>query len=75
MVEDDDVVPTLLGGLGTIPGPAVGAGIIVTLQNYLAKGPLGGWVPVVLGLIFIVCVLAFRRGVVGEIKAMIRKSF
>ncbi|MCB2115066.1 MAG: branched-chain amino acid ABC transporter permease [Rhodobacteraceae bacterium] len=69
------VLMTLLGGLGTIPGPAVGAGIIVTLQNYLAKGPLGGWVPVVLGLIFIVCVLAFRRGVVGEIKAMIRKSF
>ncbi len=69
------VLMTLLGGLGTIMGPAVGAGIIVSLQNYLAKGPLGGWVPVVLGLIFVACVLAFRRGVIGELKALVRKSF
>ncbi|MCB1335797.1 MAG: branched-chain amino acid ABC transporter permease [Roseivivax sp.] len=69
------VLMTLLGGLGTIAGPAVGAGTIVTLQNYLASGPLGAWVPVVLGVIFVVCVLAFRRGVVGEISALIKKSF
>ncbi|MGL4309511.1 MAG: branched-chain amino acid ABC transporter permease [Paracoccaceae bacterium] len=69
------VLMTLLGGLGTIAGPAVGAGIIVTLQNYLATGPLGAWVPVVLGVIFVVCVLAFRRGVVGELRAFFRKSF
>lgn len=69
------VLMTLLGGLGTIVGPAVGAGIIITLQNYLASGPLGAWVPVVLGIIFVVCVLAFRRGVVGELREMLRKSF
>lgn len=69
------VLMTLLGGLGTIVGPAVGAGIIITLQNYLASGPLGAWVPVVLGIIFVICVLAFRRGVVGELREMLRKSF
>ena len=69
------VLMTLLGGLGTIAGPAIGAGLIVTLQNELATGPLSAWVPVVLGAIFVVCVLAFRRGVVGEIQAMLRKSF
>lgn len=69
------VLMTLLGGLGTILGPAVGAGIIVTLQNYLAQGPLAAWVPVVIGLIFVICVLAFRRGVVGEIGRILRKSF
>lgn len=69
------VLMTLLGGLGTIAGPSVGAAIIITLQNYLASGPLGAWVPVVLGVIFVVCVLAFRRGVVGELHAFIKKSF
>lgn len=69
------VLMTLLGGLGTIVGPAVGAGVIVALQNYLASGPLGAWVPVILGLIFVACVLAFRRGIVGEISALIRRSF
>lgn len=69
------VLMTLLGGLGTIAGPAVGAGIIIALQNYLASGPLGAWVPVVLGVIFVICVLAFRRGVVGELKALMRRSF
>lgn len=69
------VLMTLLGGLGTIVGPAVGAGVIITLQNYLASGPLGAWVPVVLGVIFVICVLAFRRGIVGELREMMRKSF
>ncbi|WP_193142771.1 MULTISPECIES: branched-chain amino acid ABC transporter permease [unclassified Meridianimarinicoccus] len=69
------VLMTLLGGLGTIAGPVVGAGVIVTLQNYLASGPLGAWVPVVLGTIFVVCVLAFRRGIVGELHALLKKSF
>ncbi len=66
---------TLLGGLGTIVGPSVGAGIIIALQNYLASGPLGAWVPVVLGVIFVACVLAFRRGVVGELRELLKKSF
>ncbi|SEN82485.1 amino acid/amide ABC transporter membrane protein 2, HAAT family (TC 3.A.1.4.-) [Gemmobacter aquatilis] len=69
------VLMTLLGGLGTLAGPAVGAGVIVTLQNYLASGPLSAWVPVVLGVIFVICVLAFRRGIVGELRALIRNSF
>ncbi|MBW0159420.1 branched-chain amino acid ABC transporter permease [Sedimentimonas flavescens] len=69
------VLMTLLGGLGTIAGPAVGAGIIVTLQNYLASGPLAAWVPVVLGVIFVACVLSFRRGVVGELREFLRRSF
>lgn len=69
------VLMTLLGGLGTIVGPSVGAGIIIALQNYLASGPLAAWVPVVLGVIFVACVLAFRRGVVGELREMLKKSF
>ncbi|MCA8879450.1 MAG: branched-chain amino acid ABC transporter permease [Rhodobacteraceae bacterium] len=69
------VLMTLLGGLGTIPGPAIGAALIVTLQNKLATGPLSAWVPVVLGVIFVACVIAFRRGVVGEIQAFLRRSF
>ena len=59
------VLMTLLGGLGTIFGPVVGAFIIVTMENYLYG--LGQWVTIVQGLTFVVCVLVFRRGVVGEI--------
>jgi branched-chain amino acid transport system permease protein len=62
---------TLLGGLGTIFGPVVGAAVIITMQNYLAQ--IGAWVTVVQGLIFVVCVLAFRRGIVGEIANLIKK--
>ncbi len=64
------VLMTLLGGMGTILGPTVGAFIVVTLQNYLAS--LEGWVTVITGAIFVLCVLAFRRGVVGEIAARIK---
>jgi len=65
------VLMTLLGGLGTIFGPIVGAAVIITMQNYLAQ--LGAWVTVVQGLIFVICVLAFRRGIIGEVANMIRK--
>jgi branched-chain amino acid transport system permease protein len=61
------VLMTLLGGMGTIFGPVVGAFIIIALQNYLAG--FGEWVTVITGGIFVVCVLAFRRGIVGEIAA------
>jgi branched-chain amino acid transport system permease protein len=64
------VLMTLLGGMGTILGPTVGAFIVITLQNYLAS--LEGWVTVITGAIFVICVLAFRRGVVGEIAARIK---
>ena len=58
-------------GMGTILGPTVGAFIVVTLQNQLAF--LEGWVTVITGVIFVICVLLFRRGVVGEIAARIKK--
>ena len=66
------VLMTLLGGMGTIFGPVVGAAVIVTMQNYLAE--LGAWVTVVQGVIFVVCVLLFRRGIVGEIGHLLKKS-
>jgi branched-chain amino acid transport system permease protein len=65
------VLMTLLGGLGTIFGPVVGAFIIITLENYLAQ--LGAWVTIVQGVIFVICVLTFRRGVIGELARIIRK--
>ena len=65
------VLMTLVGGLGTIFGPVVGAAIIITMQNYLAQ--LGAWVTVVQGVIFVVCVLAFRRGVIGELANWLKK--
>jgi branched-chain amino acid transport system permease protein len=61
------------GWLGTILGPAVGSATIVTLQNELAD-KVGSWVTVIMGVIFVVCVLAFRRGIVGEIQALIQRA-
>jgi branched-chain amino acid transport system permease protein len=61
------VLMTLLGGMGTIFGPVVGAFVIISLENYLAS--LEQWVTVITGAIFVVCVLAFRRGIVGELAA------
>ena len=61
------VLMTLLGGMGTIFGPVVGAFVIIGLESYLAA--FGQWVTVITGAIFVVCVLAFRRGIVGEIGA------
>jgi branched-chain amino acid transport system permease protein len=65
------VLMTLLGGLGTVFGPVIGAAVIITMQNYLAQ--LGAWVTVVQGVIFVICVLAFRRGIVGEIGHALKK--
>ena len=59
------VLMVLLGGIGTIFGPIVGALIVVAMQYYLA--PFGAWVVVIQGAIFMICVLVFRRGIVGEI--------
>ena len=59
------VLMVLLGGIGTLFGPVVGALIVVAMQYYLA--PFGAWVVVIEGAIFMVCVLVFRRGVVGEL--------
>ena len=65
------VLMTLLGGLGTIFGPVVGAFIVISLENYLSQ--LGAWVTVVQGVIFVLCVLTFRRGVVGELALLLKK--
>jgi branched-chain amino acid transport system permease protein len=59
------VLMTLVGGLGTVFGPIVGAFLIVAMENYLA--PFGQWVLVIQGAIFVICVLVFRRGIVGEL--------
>jgi branched-chain amino acid transport system permease protein len=71
MMSGEVVLMTLLGGLGTVFGPVVGAFVIVALQNYLA--PLGAWVTIVQGAIFVLCVLTFRRGIVGEIMAIVKR--
>ncbi len=65
------VLMTLLGGLGTVFGPVVGAFVMVTLEQYLAQ--LGSWVTIVQGVIFVICVLTFRRGIVGELARILRK--
>ena len=65
------VLMTLLGGLGTVFGPVVGAFLLISIEHYLAQ--LGAWVTIVQGVIFVICVLAFRRGVIGELARLIRK--
>ncbi len=64
------VLMTLLGGLGTVFGPAVGAFVIIAMQNYLAA--FGQWVIVIQGSIFVICVMLFRRGIVGELANLLR---
>ncbi len=62
------ILMTLLGGLGTFFGPVLGAAIVISLQDLLADR-VGSWVTVIIGVIFVVCVLLFRRGIVGEFEA------
>ena len=66
------LIMTLLGGMGTFYGPVVGALIVVSMQNYLAQ--FGEWVTVIQGVVFVACVLAFRRGIVGELAARAKIS-
>jgi branched-chain amino acid transport system permease protein len=65
------VLMTLVGGMGTMYGPVIGALVIVTMQNYLAQ--FGAWVTIIQGVIFVATVLAFRRGIIGEIANWIKK--
>ena len=65
------VLITLLGGMGTVFGPVAGALVVISMENYLAQ--FGAWVTIAQGVIFVVCVLTFRRGIVGEIAHFIRK--
>lgn len=66
------VLMTLVGGLGTVFGPVVGAFVIIAMQQYLAG--FGQWVTVIQGAIFVICVLTFRRGVIGEIAHFFKRS-
>jgi branched-chain amino acid transport system permease protein len=66
------VLMTLVGGLGTVFGPVVGAFVIIAMQQYLAG--FGQWVTVIQGVIFVSCVLLFRRGLVGEIAHLLKRS-
>ena len=63
------ILMSLLGGVGTFFGPVFGAGIVIALQDMLAD-KVGAWVTVIIGAIFVVCVLAFRKGVVGELRRL-----
>jgi branched-chain amino acid transport system permease protein len=65
------VLMTLLGGLGTIFGPVVGAFVIIGIESYLSD--LGQWVTIAQGVIFVLCVLAFRRGIIGELGHWLKK--
>jgi len=65
------VLMNLVGGLGTIFGPVIGALVVLAMENYLAT--LGFWVTIVQGAIFVLCVLAFRRGIVGELARLMRR--
>ena len=64
------VLMTLVGGLGTIFGPVVGSLVVTAMENYLAQ--FGAWVTVIQGVIFVLCVLAFRRGIIGELGAKLK---
>jgi len=66
------VLMTLLGGVGTVLGPLVGAFTVVTLQSELSS--IGSWITVLIGSIFVICVLIFRRGFIGELGRLLKKS-
>lgn len=66
------ILMSLLGGVGTFFGPVLGSGVVIALQNLLADR-VGEWVTVIIGIIFVVCVLAFRKGIVGELHAFLER--
>jgi len=66
------ILMTLLGGVGTFFGPVTGAGIVIALQDTLAD-KVGSWVNVIIGVIFVLCVLAFRKGIIGELQAWLER--
>nr|POR05904.1 branched-chain amino acid ABC transporter permease [Cobetia sp. MM1IDA2H-1] len=67
------ILMTLLGGVGTLLGPLVGSGLVIGLQHQLAQSALGDWVSVILGAIFVICVLSFRSGIIGECQRWIAR--
>ena len=70
-MSGEPVLMTLVGGMGTVFGPIIGAAVIVTMQNYLAT--LGAWVTIVQGFIFVICVLLFREGMLGLVARWIKR--
>jgi branched-chain amino acid transport system permease protein len=66
------VLMTLLGGVGTVLGPLAGAFTVVTLQSELSS--VGSWITVIIGSIFVICVLVFRRGFIGELGRLLKRS-
>jgi len=66
------VLMTLVGGLGTVFGPVVGAFVIIAMQQYLAG--FGQWVTVIQGAVFVICVLTFRRGIIGKIAHLLKRA-
>jgi branched-chain amino acid transport system permease protein len=67
------ILMTLLGGAGTFLGPILGAGVVVTLQDVLSDR-VGSWVTVIIGAIFVLCVMAFRKGIVGELEVVFKRK-
>lgn len=68
------ILMTLVGGMGTLLGPVVGATFVVNIEYQLSQGPLRDWVNPILGGIFVLTVLAFRSGIVGEIQKFLKKN-
>ncbi|MFK4753779.1 MULTISPECIES: branched-chain amino acid ABC transporter permease [Oceanospirillaceae] len=69
------VLMTLLGGMGTLFGPVVGAAIVIAISTVFSGGELGNYIHIIMGAIFVMCVLSFRRGVVGEFQRMMARNF
>ncbi len=69
------VLMTLLGGMGTVFGPLLGAGVVVGIENFFSGGELGSYIHIIMGVIFIVCVLLFRNGIVGEFNKFVKNNF
>lgn len=69
------ILMTLVGGVGTLFGPLVGAGFVVGLQNSLSGGPLANYLHVIMGAVFVLCVLSFRKGIVGQLAKFRRDNF
>ncbi len=69
------ILMTLVGGVGTILGPVLGAGFIVSMQNYLSGGELGNYIHIIMGVVFVICVLSFRSGIVGQFAKFKRDNF
>ncbi|MDO6681403.1 MULTISPECIES: branched-chain amino acid ABC transporter permease [unclassified Oceanobacter] len=69
------VLMTLLGGMGTLFGPVVGAAIVIAISTLFSGGELGNYIHIIMGAIFVMCVLSFRRGVVGEFQRVMARNF